>query len=344
MTLELFSMADVCVSYGRRDRRVEILRSVSLDIAIGEIAAVVGSEGDGRTTLLKVAAGMVCPDSGRVTLNGIDLPDLSDAERTGLLGDQILWINRKPPPREWSQVHKYVALPLVIHGCRPREAERIAWEALDRMGVSGCGLRSWHTLSERERMLVELACGVAVRPQLMVIDDLFDDLGLQRTQEAGRILHSLTEELKCGILLSVSNLESARAVDRVWRLEKGSLIHVSERLVDHSNIAMADELYERGHRDIAAVIAGVSLEEHLRRLAVKNRMPIKREDGSPLKADALNNALVVEGIYNRLQQKGITAWLDLRNKAAHCQHTEYDTAQVSAFIRDIRNFMTRFPA
>ena len=75
MTLELLAMADVCVSYGRRDRRVEILRSVSLDIAIGEIAAVVGSGGDGRTTLLKVAAGMVYPDSGRERIPAVDRLD-----------------------------------------------------------------------------------------------------------------------------------------------------------------------------------------------------------------------------------------------------------------------------
>jgi hypothetical protein len=45
-----------------------------------------------------------------------------------------------------------------------------------------------------------------------------------------------------------------------------------------------------------------------------------------------------------LQQKSVTAWLDLRNKAAHGRHSEYDAAQVSALIRDVRDFMTRLPA
>jgi hypothetical protein len=107
---------------------------------------------------------------------------------------------------------------------------------------------------------------------------------------------------------------------------------------------MASELRERGYKDAAAVIAGSTLEGHLRKLAVKASVPFEREDGTPLKADALNNELARVGAYNKLQQKTITAWLDLRNKAAHGLYTEYGDTQVSALVRDVRDFMTRFPA
>jgi putative ABC transport system ATP-binding protein len=58
---ELLSMTGVCVSYGRQDRRVQVLRNVSLSVSAGEIVAIVGSGGQGRTTLLKVAKGLERP-------------------------------------------------------------------------------------------------------------------------------------------------------------------------------------------------------------------------------------------------------------------------------------------
>ncbi|MCC6537711.1 MAG: hypothetical protein IT162_09195 [Bryobacterales bacterium] len=64
----------------------------------------------------------------------------------------------------------------------------------------------------------------------------------------------------------------------------------------------------------------------------------------PKKADTLNADLVKAGAYSVLDQKSITAWLDLRNKAAHGKYTEYEKDQVRLLIDAIRNFMARCPA
>jgi ABC-type multidrug transport system ATPase subunit len=206
-------------------------------------------------------------------------------------------------------------------------------------------MRDWETLSRCERVRVELARGVVARPQLMVIDDLFDGLGVRDTRTVGRLLRSLLDELECGVLLGVSDLEWAVAADRVWRLDQGSLTSVSDRLFDPMDaVGLASELHERGYKDPAAMVMGSALEELLRKLAVKAGVSIERDDGSPQKADALNHGLGHADAYNMLQQKSVTAWLDLRNKAAHGRHSEYDAAQVSALIRDVRDFMTRLPA
>jgi hypothetical protein len=109
-------------------------------------------------------------------------------------------------------------------------------------------------------------------------------------------------------------------------------------------IALVGELYARGYKDAAAVITGTTLEHHLRNLAVKCGVPTQRGNGAPQRSDALNNALASAGVYNRLQQKCITAWLDLRNKSVHGRYSTYDAAQVLTMIRDVRDFMTRFPA
>jgi hypothetical protein len=109
-------------------------------------------------------------------------------------------------------------------------------------------------------------------------------------------------------------------------------------------LEMADHLLEQGYKDPAAVIAGSVLEEHLRKLCDKNGIDVKKPDGTPKKADTLNSELAGANVYSKLDQKIVTAWLDLRNKAAHGKYTEYTKDQVALLIQSIRDFITRNPA
>lgn len=108
-------------------------------------------------------------------------------------------------------------------------------------------------------------------------------------------------------------------------------------------LEMAEELHSKKYKDPAAVIAGSVLEEHLRKLAVAHGVAIET-GGKPKKADTINADLKKVGAYNALEQKSVTAWLGLRNDAAHGKYGEYDHAQVAALIRDVRGFMVRHPA
>jgi hypothetical protein len=105
----------------------------------------------------------------------------------------------------------------------------------------------------------------------------------------------------------------------------------------------ANYLRSEGWKDPAAVIAGSVLEEHLRQLCAKYGVAVDK-DSVPRKADALNADLAKAGAYEKLDQKNVTAWLDLRNKAAHGEYGAYTTEQVALMIDGIRNFITRRPA
>jgi hypothetical protein len=108
-------------------------------------------------------------------------------------------------------------------------------------------------------------------------------------------------------------------------------------------LEMAEYLLAEGYKDPAAVMIGSVLEEHLRKLCEKNNINIIEND-RPKKADRLNNELSAANIYTKLDQKSITAWLDLRNKAAHGKYSEYAKEQVALMLQGIQNFMMRFPA
>src|SRR5438270_2923905 len=89
---------------------------------------------------------------------------------------------------------------------------------------------------------------------------------------------------------------------------------------------MAHELQTKRFKDPAAVLAGSVIEEHLRKLAAKAAIPVADDAERPRKAEALNNDLAK--VYGKGEQKQITAWLDLRNDAAHAHYDNYDQRQV----------------
>jgi hypothetical protein len=122
---------------------------------------------------------------------------------------------------------------------------------------------------------------------------------------------------------------------------KAGYLQTVQELV-HANVFsdfldMASYLHEQGYKDPAAVIAGSVLEEHL---SQKHQIPTE-EKGKARKAEMLNQDLRNNNVYNPLEQKNVTAWLDLRNKAAHGDYDQYDLQQVSSLIDNVRAFIAR---
>lgn len=127
-----------------------------------------------------------------------------------------------------------------------------------------------------------------------------------------------------------------------------SLVELVHSDVFADFLEMAQHLCEAAYKDAAAVIAGSTLESHLRGLCSKAGITVEipKADGSvvPKKAEAMNSDLASSEVYSKLDQKSITAWLDLRNKAAHGKYGEYTQEQVSVMVSGVRDFIVRNPA
>jgi hypothetical protein len=109
-------------------------------------------------------------------------------------------------------------------------------------------------------------------------------------------------------------------------------------------LEMAQYLLEQNYKDAAAVMVGGVLEEHLRQLCMAASVPVEdRSSGSvrPRKAESLNADLVKASKYTVSEQKQVTAWLDLRNKAAHGKYSDYVKQQVSLMLDGVRDFIFR---
>lgn len=109
-----------------------------------------------------------------------------------------------------------------------------------------------------------------------------------------------------------------------------------------SSIEQAKELLDKKYKDASAVIAGATLENSLRTLCEINQIKIKDKDDNVIenpKLDRMNSELAKHGVYNILKQKSITAWADLRNKAAHGHYDEYTIDEARLMILGIEKFL-----
>ena len=146
------------------------------------------------------------------------------------------------------------------------------------------------------------------------------------TQVGRGILSAAREELAGGWLTTTKGLVSAE--------------------IFSDFLEMAQHLLDEGYKDPAAVMTGSVLEEHLRQLCQKHGISTettKQGRPHPKKADALNADLAKKKVYNQLDQKQVTTWLDLRNKAAHGKYQEYTKEQVSLMLQSLSDFMVRIP-
>jgi hypothetical protein len=132
-----------------------------------------------------------------------------------------------------------------------------------------------------------------------------------------------------------------RAYDSDYLKSVQELVHAD---VFSDFIEMAAYLLSEGYKDPAAVIVGSILEEHLRNICAKNGIATTDAGGKAKKASTLNDELAKASVYGKLEQKNVTAWLDLRNRAAHGQYTQFDKNHVEHFIQGVREFLVRIPA
>jgi predicted ABC-type transport system involved in lysophospholipase L1 biosynthesis ATPase subunit len=219
----VLAVAGVSVGVSRPGGWAPLLSDVSFDVERGEVVAVVGVRRTGKTTLLKVAAGIETPDKGSVRLGGLELKGLSDRRRTRLRGHKVVWVCRAGPA-QGLEVRQVVGWPLAVRRGR-RETERRAVEMLERVGALEYAREQWRDLAPCEQVLVGLAQGFAGSPSVVVIDDLMDALGPERTEKAFDLLRDLMAESEspCGVLMSASDLDSAIFADRIWSLRDAKL-------------------------------------------------------------------------------------------------------------------------
>ena len=209
------------LTIGYRDRIVG--RHLSIALATGEVLALLGPNGCGKTTLLKTLLGLLVPRSGEVRLNDRSLPDYSSRARARL----IAYVPQSHVATFAFNVETIVLMGRTAHGnifSRAGAADRtIAAQALERFGISHLSERPYTMISGGERQLVLLARALAQEPSFIVLDEPTASLDFGNQAMVLARIRELTAE-GFGIVLSTHDPDHALLVaTRVAVIADGGL-------------------------------------------------------------------------------------------------------------------------
>ena len=216
--MPLLAVEQVTKRYVRGRRERVALKDVSFGLQAGELAVVLGERRSGRSTLMRIAAGIERPDEGRVLFDGADL---ASAGRRAL-GRTLGFCMPSFSTMEGDLVLDHVAAPLLAQGMTRASARTIAAGALERAGAADCATALPDELDTLERMRVAIARGLAPRPKLLVIDDPTTHKGSVRRDPVLRLLNDIVEEGP-SVLMSTDDGLSISGARRVFVLEGGML-------------------------------------------------------------------------------------------------------------------------
>ena len=217
------SLRDIKRTFVQGDRRLEVLKGITLDLKPGEIVALVGQSGSGKSTLLHIAGLLERPDEGDIVVGGKPAGTAGDRERTVMrrqfLGFVYQYHHLLP---EFSAIEN-VMLPQMLNGKSRAEARRRAAELLGMVQLKERADHRPGRLSGGEQQRVAIARAVANAPRVLLADEPTGNLDASTADAVFRQLLGLVRETGMTALVATHNPELAGRMDRTVTLKDGVL-------------------------------------------------------------------------------------------------------------------------
>ena len=207
--------------------QIVVLDGVDLEIARGEMVAIIGSSGAGKSTLLHLLGALDRPTSGRVTIDGHFLEGMSDDALSALRNRTVGFVFQfHHLLREFTALEN-VMMPLRIAGTDEVEARRRAMGLLERVGLGGRVHHRPGALSGGEQQRTAVARALAADPAVLLADEPSGNLDHHNSERLHELFTELARELELGMVIVTHNRSLAARADRVLQLEDGRLTHVA---------------------------------------------------------------------------------------------------------------------
>jgi lipoprotein-releasing system ATP-binding protein len=203
---------------------LKVLRGVNLDIAQGEIVAVVGKSGAGKSTLLHILGTLDRADKGQVTINGKDVSKLNNAQladfRNKNLGFIFQFHHLLP---EFSALEN-VTIPALIGGGSESKAKKRATELLDYLGLSARLTHKPTELSGGEQQRVAVARALMNNPAVVFADEPTGNLDSASSKDLHDLLFKLRRDFNQTFVIVTHNDELAHLSDRILTMQDGVIL------------------------------------------------------------------------------------------------------------------------
>jgi putative ABC transport system ATP-binding protein len=221
-TLGVVSARNLVKRYGQGDAHVDALRGVSLEIEEGCMTAVMGPSGSGKSTLMHILAGLDQPTEGTVTIAGLEISSMGDAELTKLrrrhIGFVFQFFNLLP----MLTAEENIVLPLSIAGEKPERG----WveELLETVGIADRRTHRPSELSGGQQQRVSIARALVPRPTVLFADEPTGNLDSNTSRDVLELLRNSVEDLGQTIVMVTHDPQAAAQADRILFLADGLIV------------------------------------------------------------------------------------------------------------------------
>lgn len=227
----LLSFANVGKRFPDGGREITILDGVSFEVDAGVFVGLYGARRSGKSTLLRLAAGIERPDAGVVRFDGRALNDMTAGERGRLLREDLAFMASSDwRPSLGESVVDHVAMSLGSEGLTVRDARRRAIGALERVGVTAtCSDGPAGSLSLTERMLVILARALVHEPRLLLVDEPAMMPSLGDRDKFYALLRELADERRMALLVVSEEMTALQGAGVMMSISDGEVCTTEER-------------------------------------------------------------------------------------------------------------------
>ncbi len=204
--------------------RVEALRDIDLAIASGEMVAIMGPSGCGKTTLLDCLSGLDTVDEGDIFIQGENLRELSDNERTAYRARHMGFIFQDFNLLPMLSAVENVELPMLVSQVPGRKARQRALEMLDRVGLADRARHRPAELSGGQRQRVTIARALTNNPAIIWADEPTGNLDSESANDVMDLLCRFNREYSQTLVVVTHALEVGQRANRIIRMQDGSII------------------------------------------------------------------------------------------------------------------------
>ena len=210
-------------SYPVGPTRLVVLQDLDLQVEPGEMVAVVGASGVGKSTLLHLLGGLDRADRGTIELAGATLTALEDAERVAFRNRHVGFVFQFHHLLPEFSALENAEMPMRIARIAPSEARPRAEALLCRVGLADRLMHRPGTMSGGEQQRVAVARALVMRPSLLLADEPTGDLDERTADSLHALLREMHQSFGLTSVIATHNLRLASGCDRVLRLEGGRL-------------------------------------------------------------------------------------------------------------------------
>lgn len=203
---------------------VIVLRGATVQVAAGEVVALVAPSGAGKSTLLHIAGLLDTADAGQVRLAGRDMTGLSDRERTAARRGQIGFIYQFHHLLPEFSALENIVLPQLANGVSAGAAHARAMDLLTRTGIAARADHRPAALSGGEQQRVAFCRALANAPRLLLADEPTGNLDPATSDQVFATLMQVVRETGLSALIATHNLDLAARMDRIVRLKDGRVV------------------------------------------------------------------------------------------------------------------------